>query len=440
MNPKQITLLLLLILGTLLSSLAGQELAASSCNAGLLKSTDVGTQINNCVRMLGGKGTVYVPAGTYKTSTTVKINVDGVALRGAGYGATTLVYDGTGAAIDLNGDRAFTRTGLYDIGVVVTNPSAIGVKAGGLYQTIQNVYVEGTGAYLMYITGNSTSHTTSFSTHLINVDLESFTNVGLMVEHAVDVYVDQLRVVAKQNSTTALNVVIDSGTSGFYLTNATTGYGQHSLLVRNSAGGPTYGYNASPQYLFFTHFVGDSPTGGDSILFDSTLGSNFVSATFTNSWSGGAGRIGSSCVTNSANGIHISGGAAINFTDHRVLANCANGMLIDSANGAQNIHISGGGCNIFDNNQANNPDAHGIYINTLGNLITISDCTIGNGLQVAGGHQKYGVKAASFSINSFKLQQTDLTFNEIGPFLNLMRNLIYYPVISGNTPPSCCGQ
>ena len=434
-------LLALLILGSPVEASPGHNGAAMpfDCNAATAAGSDIGAKINSCIKTLGGAGMVYVPRGTYYFNTTVVVDQNGVTIRGSGQGSTMLNYTASGTALDLNTSSVITRSGLYDIGVRVNNSSATAVKAGGLYQTIENVYISGTSAKLLYLTGNSLSSTTSFGTHLINVDLESFANIGLIVDHSVDVYVDQLRSVGNQNNITSQDIVIDSGVSGFYLSNSTAGYGLHNLLVENSAGGHTYGYNASPQFLFFTNFVGDSATGGDSILFDSTLGSNFVSTTFSNSWSASAGRDGVSCITNTANGIHIAGGGTINFSDHRILANCANGVLVDSASNPQNIHFSGAGCNVFDNNQANNSDAHGIYFRSPGNQITVADCTIGNGLQMAGGHQKYGVKAGAYAINNFKLALTDLTFNETGPLLNQITGAIYPSVILGNTPTSVGG-
>jgi len=390
------------------------------CNAAAASGADIGAKINSCIASLGGTGEVFIPGGSYNFSTTASLNVNGVTVRGAGQGSTVLNYTGSGVAIDMNTGSVITRSGLYDLTVTTNNASATAIKAGGLYQTIQNVSTSGTSAKMIYITGIS-NPSKSFGTHIINVDLEGYTAIGMMIDNSVDVYITDARAIAVNGNTTAQDLVIDSGTSGIYVVNMTTGYGLHNLVVKNSAGGGTFGWNNSPQFLFFTHFIGDGAGGGDGYLFDSTLASNFTSAHFVNSWAASAG----------ANGIHISGGGFISFDTGRILNCQTNGVLLDTTAYLGDIEITN--TKILSNNQSNASDAHGIYVKTSTNPLLITGNNIGNAM-LAGGNQKYGVKLGAYDVSNLILSSNDLSDNATGPFLDNSTGVTYPSIITGNQP------
>lgn len=74
-------------------------------------TTAIGNAIAACIR--GGGGIVYLPAGTYKTTATLTMQVPDdvtVVLAGDGYQATVIAFAGTGDAVRLYNPAAYTQS------------------------------------------------------------------------------------------------------------------------------------------------------------------------------------------------------------------------------------------------------------------------------------------------------------------------------------------
>ena len=84
-----------------------------------------------------------------------------------------------------------------------------------------------------------------------------------------------------------VNLLIETGVSGLYASNVSTGFGLHGLLVSDTGQGGRY--EAAPSFLFFNHFLADTTPGGSACSFDASLAKQLVSSFFTDSWCAAAG-------------------------------------------------------------------------------------------------------------------------------------------------------
>jgi hypothetical protein len=199
--------------------------------------------------------------------------------------------------------------------------------------------------------------------------LFDFGSIGVQIDHAVDTFFTDVSIYGATNSTTAQPLVVDTGTSRLYLSQVATGFGLHGFTVQNANSGGSYG-NA-PVYIWADQFLADTTTGGDGVLFASSLSSSVVGAHFTNSWAAAAGRnnVGT-IVAAGSNGFHISGGQGIYIgAGTRIRLNSGNGILIDSANVAEvrieDDTISAGHYISFANFPSTSSTTHQIYGTTF---------------------------------------------------------------------------
>jgi hypothetical protein len=237
------------------------------------------------------------------------------------------------------------------------------------------------------------------------------------LDHTVDVFFTDLRLNAPQANTTAQPWVIETGAAGVYAKGVVTSWGKNNLLIKNSTGtgGAAGTYGASPSELFIDQCVFDSATGGDSILVDATIDTNYLSAHFTNCWVASAGWGAGIITTPASHGIHLSGGQEFTFINGRIQRSSGNGVLIDNANVA-NVTISGG-TRIQSNNQDNAADQHGAYLTAAATFVDISGNLIGN-TAIAGGHQKFAIKIAAVAAASFRAVNNDMSLNVTGLISN----------------------
>jgi len=103
--------------------------------------------IQAAINSLGGTGgTVFFPAGLYKTTSTL-IVPEKVSLKGTGPRSSTVTYGGSGYAIALGSASARALvygTGISDMGVLLTNVNSNGITAQSTAGAIlTNVYLEG---------------------------------------------------------------------------------------------------------------------------------------------------------------------------------------------------------------------------------------------------------------------------------------------------------
>ena len=270
----------------------------------------------------------------------------------------------------------------------------------------------------IWITG--TTQAPSCLTRVSNSRFENYSDYSIRIDNAVDTYITGISNASYPDNTSTDGLVIDSNVGGLHVTTFSCSYGRHCLVVRNTLGG------INPHWIYFNQFEGDTTTGGDAIVFDSSLGQEQVAAVFTNSWSAAAGLNDSGAVVSpGANGLRIAGGSSIMW-EGRVRRNAGNGILITSNTSSYiNIHDS----SIYANNVANSTDGHGIYVAGNSTHIGIINTEISNNLDY--GFQRYGIKIARVHADQLRILNSDLSGNLTGPYFTAN---LGPAMVSGNMP------
>lgn len=390
---------------------------------------DLGAQVMAAISTCSSGCTILLPKGKFDVSTPIVLR-HGVTLQGQGTGATAINWVGPGniAPIEVlyamrsrlqgfalnRNNSATTAPAIEIVGGWDTRIDDIWCTANwGVWQE----YVGFQGC--LWITG--TDQAPSCLTRFTNSRLENYAAYSVKVDHAVDTYFVSISSYSYPGNTATNGLVIDTGVGGFHADMFSCGNGKHCLVVQNRMGGTV------PHWLYFNQLEADTTTGGDAILFDSSLGKDPVAAVFNSSWSGGAGLNGTGgIITSNANGIRIAGGSSITW-EGRIRRNAGNGILI-SSNTSSFIAIHNS--QIYANNLANSADGHGIYISGATTHIGITDNDITNSLDYAG-EQKYGIKVARVKADQLRIMNNDLTNNIAGPFAN---GNVGASMISGNMP------
>lgn len=376
-------------------------------NAEDYTGADIGAKIN--AACAAGAGVVEIPANAACRSFATKITAaNGCTIRGQGVSGSCLQWTGAADA---------TAVELTNLTAVRLENLALFTAAGGTTTALKFAGCSRCSAHNLLISGANDASgwrngiqvtkgaANSFLTQMDHVVILAATGSGLTVDHATETTVSDSFIGGIPNNTTGLNVVIDSGTGGFYATNLSTIYGLHGLKVMHSDGAA-----GAPTWLFFTHFLADTTSGGSAWLFDASLGTHQVSAHFANSWAAGAGNdLNGGPVTAGASGVEVNGGKQIYISGGtQIRANRANGVIVNSANAGE-IHIDA--ADIVDNNLGNNADAQGLYVASSSPEVTIHNSRIGN---VNAGHQKYAIKIAAVAATGFRAGGNDLDGNESG--------------------------
>ena len=321
---------------------------------------------------------VFVPNETVECSRSGSIQNNG-----AGDSQALLHYRGDGIAVTLSQDStaashwigcdllldATAKTGILmpGYGGYVVDAA---LRGGGPATTL--IHVSGTPAENIHIHGNSTE-----DNHIERSRLGNFTGVGVAIDHANDTYLTELTVYGKaSDNTTSVSLLVNDNASGIIIDNFAGGSsGLHGLWIRHSMGG------SYPKFLFANNFETDLASS-DGWLFDSTLGSSNLDATFLNSWSAG----------NGGAGVHIAGGTGIHIGGgSKIRCNRRDGILID---GHSQLGITVEDSFILGNNQSNSPNLSGIRIANHPGPVTIIGNQIGN-YPESGGHQKYALLTES---------------------------------------------
>lgn len=336
---------------------------------------------------------IFFPSGIYKISKKLKIK-NGITIMGEGQSATIFICTTEQAGFSLMGKNQ----SLKNLKITTQNEdkNTVAIDVYGDNSKIQEVTISGAFEKGIYIhADNKYENTYSFNTKINDIEIRDIKSVAIEMEHCIDTYLSLISIYNKRNDTNAISLLVNTGTSGLYVNRVVCGFGKHSLKVQHSL--QPYGTNrfpgwkAAPIYLFFDQFVGDTNTGGDAILFDTTLSNNTISCIFNNCWAAYAGKMENGCTVNpDANGLHIQGGSGISFIGGRIRLNCGNGILISSEQ-VKYIKIQN---NLITSNNVANKYANGITINAPASNIDISNNTIGNILD-SGGNQQYGVSVTN---------------------------------------------
>lgn len=288
-----------------------------------------------------------------------------------------LEYDGTGIAVTMSG----RGNSLIGCGLRLGSSAAVGIWMSGHSNRVSQITVSGggTGTTLVRISGRDTE-----DTHLEDSRLVNFVGTGVEVDHANDTFLSQITAYGVPHNRTGRTLVIDSGAGGTNINDFVGGAsGLHGLLIQNTLGG------GAPTWIFAQNFQVDCSTGS-GWLFDATLGSSMLGATFLNSWSSGAGGCNEKVIPGIA-GIEIAGGVNIHIGGgSKIRANSGDGILIDGK-GVNNLQIEG---NLITGNgfctQCGAAVYSGVHITAPAHAVQIVGNSLGNTFN-ANENQLYGV-------------------------------------------------
>jgi hypothetical protein len=360
-------------------------------SCGTAQWSNISLAANHTVRIIQG--------GTYNIGT-ITLNTNDSLYCGTPL-STILLYSGSGNALSTTGGNTIDGCE-FSLGSSVVE----GFHITGTEVSFHNWYLLGGG--------NSTKmlHSAAFNGSIQSGTIKlrhgrifNYTGTGITVDHTVDIWANDISDFGAPSNTTAIGVVIETGTSGLYWTDVEINQnGAGGMIVKNSTPGAG-AYNQWPNYGFFTHVLIDAyglVPNSDGLLGDSSLSTNPVYMRFVDCWFVGHG----------ISGVHLSGGQGWKFlAGTLVRSNGTNGYLLDNANVAW---VEIGDNFVTGNNVTNAADAHGVYISASVQHVNIHGNTIVNALDTTG-HQKYGIKvqtAAGASVNADRLRVVD---NELSP-------------------------
>jgi hypothetical protein len=386
---KSAAILIVALLGTsLFSQTTTAQYEGAVLNAREFPGEDIGAQVNTAAASCARESACHIvipPSGPIKLTTPI-VMTDGetVECSRSGYvgsGSRSVVaqinYEGAGVAVTMNG----RGDSLLGCSLRLGASAASGVWMGGHSDYANQVTVSGggTATTLVHISGRDTE-----DVHLEDSRLVDFVGIGVEIDHANDTFLTHITAYGVPRNETSRTLVIDSGAGGTNITDFVGGAsGLHGLVVQNTLG------RAAPTWIFAQNFQADCSTGS-GWLFDSTLGSSMIGATFLNSWSSGAGGCGEKVVPGVA-GIEVAGGVNIHIGGgSKIRANSGDGVLVDGK-GVSNLQIEG---DLITGNgyckQCGAAAYSGIHITATAHTVQIVGNTLGNTFN-ANENQLYGV-------------------------------------------------
>jgi Pectate lyase superfamily protein len=368
-------------------------------------SADDTAAIQAAIDSLSSGGTVHFPTGIYKTTSAMNL-ASYVGLEGVGEGSEIRpTHTGTCIAI-----TDVTRARVRNLKLKTVQSNGVAIKiAGGIDCIIEDVYIRGesdsTGwAKGIYVAKGAAD---SFSNSIRRVRIEAALTCGIQVEQSGDTFISDSSIFAIQNSTTSIDMLIDTDVSGLYVQSVSVGGGLHGLMIQDTLVG------TQPRFMFFDQFLADTTSGGDAILLDSTLGTGFITTRFTNCWAAAAGRSDVNAqVTAGAVGMRIAGGQHIIWIGGCLRSNDASGIAISDAD-AKYITIDT--TQFTENNQGAGGDAHGVYITAAATDVRIMNSMFINS---PSGQMKYGVKITAVNADHLEIIGNDFTFLDTGGISN----------------------
>ena len=362
-----------------ISGTAGQN-SGAVLDAGQFPGEDIGAKVNaaaaTCAR--GSICHIVIPPGGPSRLTTpiVMVDEEQVECFRSGYvgssvdapAAAQLEYAGSGVAVTMKG----SGDSLSGCGLRLGASAAGGVWMGGHSNYASQIMVSGggTGTTLVRVSGLASGRDTE-DTHLEDSLLVNFVGTGVEVDRANDTFLTHITAYGVPHNHTGRTLVIDSGAGGTNINDFVGGdSGLHGLVVQNTLGG------VGPTWIFAQNFQADCSTGS-GWLFDSSLGSAMLGATFLNSWSSGSG--GCETVTPGVAGIDIAGGVNIHIGGgSKIRSNSGEGVLVDGK-GVNNLQIEG---DLITGNgfctQCGAAVYSGIHITAPAHAVQIVGNTIGN--------------------------------------------------------------
>src|SRR6185312_108606 len=216
-------------------------------------SPDIGVGINAAEASLPTQGgTIVLPAGAYNQSTGISITKPTQLECQAQPVPTTVTYTpATGNAITvstggtsfgLTGCKFFTSTSTSSVGLLIEH--AVGVYMDHFWFSgfSGGVRVTGDGVSLI-----------SVNVHMTDFQIDQFCgsgSYGISLDHTGDFYARGIEIYSATDCATSRPLVIDTDATGLYFSDGTLEQGLHAAVVQNSGLGGAWG--GSPAAIFMS--------------------------------------------------------------------------------------------------------------------------------------------------------------------------------------------
>jgi hypothetical protein len=270
--------------------------------------------------------------------------------------------------------------------------STVGIRiTGGTENFFDNVLITAGSTSTGFATGIKVTGSIGALTtraKFTNTDVDYYRTAGISIDHTQGVILQNMFFQAELDSTAPDAILLDSLADEIYIQTASSIYGRHGLMLRNTLESPTP--DNAPAFIFADQLRVDTTSGGAGIYFDSTLADAGISFVCTDCWVEGAGRSNANTHVTTANGIQHNGGQNVRFIGCRIRVADKSGVEIADAD-VKNVSYDG--CFITENNQAGDADGQGIYVTAAATQLRFTNNWFNN--ESGSGDMKYGVKVAA---------------------------------------------
>jgi hypothetical protein len=386
LSMKNIALILILSCAAF-----GQHVRASSANEVLnplsFSGSDIGAQINAAAATCTSTSqcTILIPPQTAQlpfSTSIVFVNNQTVECAptsvigndASGDPTTQLKYTGSGTAVTMNSIMGRFK----GCGLILGSSASVGFQVANYGNHIVDAGVRDGGAGTTMIHIGSAAIATE-DNHLERVRISNWQGAAISVDHANDTYLTNITSYGKSGAGTGTGLLVDDNTGGLIIESLVCGNcGHNGYWERHTLGGNI------ASFVFARNAEFDL-SSADGMLFDSSLASANIDASFVTTFVAAAGGA----------GIHISGGSGITVSAGGIIrVNQGDGVLIDVTSRNAEFATIITGNNIQGNNQSNAANKSGIRITGHPGTTVITGNTLTNYPEV-GGNQAYGLNAQS---------------------------------------------
>lgn len=393
--------------------------------------SDAGAWINSARTDCGTQDcSIKIAPGTYSVSTPITFTHNTALLcpGPATFTGTSFLnwLPATGTMITASGGVTFMLEGCRL--EAPNNTGSVALQLGRvIYKTVvENFRINGfTGG--IRVTGDGVS-LTSTGVDIENGYISGFCGTGsyaINADHVGDITVNRVQAYSTVDCATSIPMILDTGVGGAWLTDSTFEQGLHAGIIRNTNQGGSYG--SAPAAIFPKAITWDTTPGGDTLLFDSTLGTSDIRFYCDSCWFAGAGtNTAGSVVTSTAIGANIEGGSDIHFVGGASRVNASWGFDLNSSGSDFTVDA----VNVHSNNQGNTAAIGGILVTGNPASWSILNTHSGNIVET-GGHQQYGADISTAS-NTGYICNNDFASNVINQYK-------LSPFTTLSTNPNICG-
>jgi hypothetical protein len=369
-----------------------------------------GTLVQDCTAPIQAAidaaiGTVYMPPGAYKVSSTLSWTKSALTLEGAGEAGTTISFTHATQDIISIGDGAANPNDCFVRKLTITSTV---VKSAGAAIKVQNGHSVGIDHIRldnnMYTGVQFEGGAQQFLYSLSNFEINSG-NTGILVGNG-GLLVQDLWV---------RDGIISGATSDGVNLRHVSGYYFDAVDILGCKNGFTTFPDTGKQVVagLCSRVICDTSTrNGFNLL---TNGGLFADSTFSNCWASSNGSANFSTTTN--NGVYFGPGAGtingINFADLRATNQKGAGVKID---GGVNINFSSP--QIFSNSTVGSAARDGFEVAAGVSNWSISGGGCGIGGLFGTNFQRYGISVAAGASNNYTIRGVIVTGNVTGPILD----------------------